>query len=43
MSNISGAQLPSSVTTAQIPQYYAFGDNLVHDKQGKSIIDEEYL
>ena len=43
MSNISGAQLPSSVTTAQRLQYYAFGDKLVHDKQGKTIINKEYL
>ena len=43
MENISGAQLPSSVTTAQSQQYYAFSDKLVHDKQAKSIINKDYL
>ena len=42
MQNISGAQLPSSVTTAQ-SLYYAFRNKLVHDKQAKSIIDKDYL
>ena len=40
MSNISGAQLPSSV---QSLEYNAFSDKLVHDKQAKSIIDKHYL
>ena len=43
MYNISGAQLPFSVTTAQSLQYYAFRNKLVHDKQAKSIIDKDYL
>ena len=43
MQYISGAQRPSSVTTAQSLQYYAFKDKLVHDKQAKSIIDKDYL
>ena len=43
MQNISGAQFPSSVTTAQSLQYYAFSDKLAHDKQAKSIIDKNYL
>ena len=33
------AQPPSLVTTAQ---YYAFSNELVHDKQAKSIIDNDY-
>ena len=37
-----GAQRPSSVTTAQSLQYYAFSNELVHDKQAKSIIDNDY-
>ena len=43
MQNISGAQLPLSITTAQSLEYYAFSDKLVHDKQAKSIIDKDYL
>ena len=42
MWNISGAQLPSSVTTAQSLKYYAFPNKFVHDKQAKSIIDKDY-
>ena len=36
MWNISGAQLPSSVTSAQSLQYYTFRNKLVHDKPAKS-------
>ena len=40
--DVSGAKRPSSVTTAQSLQYYAFSDKLIHDKQLKSIIDKGY-
>ena len=43
MKNISGAQLPSSVTTAQSQQYYAVSDKPVHDKQTKPTVDKGYL
>ena len=36
------AQRPSSVTTVQSLQCYAFSNELVHDKQAKSIIDNDY-
>ena len=38
-----GAQRPSSVTAAQSLQYYACSNEFVHDKQAKSIIDNDYL
>ena len=40
---MSGAQRPSSGTTAQSLQYYAFSNELVHDKQAKPIIDRDFL
>ena len=43
MYNISGAQFPSSVITAQALEYHAFSDKIVHDMQAKPIINKNYL
>ena len=35
MQNISGAQLPSSITTAQGLEHYALSDKFVHNGAGE--------